>query len=122
MNVQTKYLGKYLFQHFYDFCLKSNFRVHLHLLSGALLAIVLPVTNTRSRFFEVESYWLHHIFIYFIIPPFLLACGGCFKTESVNDYYYPILSSGCGFLYHFTFLQPIALVRYSFLNNFKSLI
>jgi len=98
-------------------CTNKIFRVHLHLLSGALLAIVLPVTNTRSRFFEVESYWLHHIFIYFIIPPFLLACGGCFKTESVNDYYYPILSSGCGFLYHFTFLQPIALLTHVNLNN-----
>lgn len=97
--------------------IKTMFRIHLHLLSGALLALALPVTNTRTRFFEVESYWLHHYFIYICVPLFLLATGGCFKVESSTDYYWPTLSVGVTVLYHFTTLQPIAMITQVNLNN-----
>ncbi|XP_076807701.1 transmembrane protein 164-like [Clavelina lepadiformis] len=92
------------------------FRVHLHLLSGALLAILLPVVNTRHLSFEKYSYWLHHVLIY-IIPGYLLSLGGPYTAEPLSDPWWPMLSIGTGFFYHFTILQGLALATHANLNN-----
>lgn len=84
-------------------------RIHLHVLSGALLAIVLPVTNTRNLPFEPESYWVHHILLY-ATPIYLIACGKNFTPEPLTDCWWPLLSIGLDFFYHFSFLQGLAMV------------
>jgi len=96
---------------------KTLFRIHIHLISGALLAILLPVTNTRVRYMEVESYWMHHFCIYFVVPLFLLAIGGNYTTESLHDKHWWVLSAGYTFLYHFVILQSLALISQVNLNN-----
>uniref|UniRef100_H2ZA31 Transmembrane protein 164 n=1 Tax=Ciona savignyi TaxID=51511 RepID=H2ZA31_CIOSA len=93
-----------------------HFRVQLNLLSGALLAILLPVVNTRFLSCETESYWLHHCLLY-LVPVYLISLGGSYSCEPIRDCWWPVLSIGVGFLYHFTFLQCLALATQVNLNN-----
>ena len=86
-----------------------RFRIHIHALSGALLALALPVVNTRFLSFEKHSYWIHHILIY-LVPGYLLTLGGPFTAEPLTDIWWPILSVGVNFFYHFSVLQILALV------------
>jgi hypothetical protein len=51
------------------------FRMHFSLLSGALLAIVFPVTASRQFPFEVHVYWIQHC-IMLAVPIYLLSLGG----------------------------------------------
>ena len=95
---------------------KFFFRVHIHLLSGALLAIVLPVVNTRFLSFEIISYWVHHILIY-IGPGYLLYLGGPFTAEPLTDLWWPVLSIGIGFFYHFSVLQGLGMVSFFVKKN-----
>ena len=102
---------------FYCFCYWCTyfFRIHLHLLSGALLALIFPVTNTRNFALEKESYWVHHLLLY-TAPIYLISCGGNFTPEPLMDIWWSILSIGVGFLYHFIVLQSLALVCFSSLS------
>nr|XP_002129750.1 transmembrane protein 164 [Ciona intestinalis] len=95
---------------------QAVFRVQLHLLSGPLLAILLPVVNTRHLSCEIESYWLHHCLLY-LVPIYLISLGGSYSCEPLTDLWWPVLSVGVGFLYHFTFLQGLALTTKVNLNN-----
>nr|CAB3267048.1 transmembrane protein 164 [Phallusia mammillata] len=95
---------------------RTVFRIHLHMLSGALLALVLPVTNTRHLLYEPESYWVHHILLY-ATPIYLIACGNNFVPEPFNDCWWPMLSIGTELFYHFTLLQGLSMFTMVNLNN-----
>lgn len=93
------------------------FRIHIHLLFGAFLAIVLPVVNSRLLPFEVATYWIQHILIFFIVPPFLMSIGGSFTTETPSDFTWSAVTSALFCFYMFLFLQPLGLISQVNLNN-----
>ena len=75
-----------------------------------MLAILFPVVNTRFLSFETHSYWIHHILIY-IGPGYLLTVGGPFTAEPITDRWWPILTVGIAFFYHFSILQGLGMVN-----------
>ncbi|XP_072033896.1 transmembrane protein 164-like [Amphiura filiformis] len=93
------------------------FRMHMTALSGPLLAILLPVLNTRLLPCEPEMYWVQHILIYFVVPPYLMSLGGAYSTESMGNFWWCIFTTGVLFIYHFIPLQGLGLITQVNLNN-----
>ncbi|XP_054708168.1 transmembrane protein 164-like [Uloborus diversus] len=94
------------------------FRIHMHCLYGAFLAIFFPVLNTRKRTLELEVYWIQHFLI--LITPFYLlrtGVGGVYTVEPISDMSWAMLTEGLLFLYHFLVLQILGMITQVNLNN-----
>ncbi|XP_038070927.1 transmembrane protein 164-like [Patiria miniata] len=93
------------------------FRAHMSALSGPFLAIIFPVLNTRLLSCETELYWVQHMLIYLIIPPYLMSLGGAYTCEPLSNFSWVMFMTGAQFIYHFVPLQGVALLLHVNLNN-----
>ncbi|KAI8772294.1 transmembrane protein 164 [Biomphalaria glabrata] len=94
----------------------AAFRLHMHMLTGAPIAILFPVINTRLLPFETSVYFLQH-FLMLIIPFYLMSLGDPYIPERLNDFSWSMVAFGLLFLYHFIPLQMLAYVSHVNLNN-----
>lgn len=94
----------------------AMFRMHLHMLTGAPIAILFPVINTRLLPFETEVYFIQHTLM-MIIPYYLLRIGGVYTAEKISDMSWAFLSLGWLYFFHFVPLNYLAVLSHVNLNN-----
>lgn len=94
----------------------AMFRLHLHMLTGAPIAILFPVINTRLLPFEIEVYFVQHVLM-MIIPYYLMKTGGVYTPEKLSDMSWALLSLGWLYFFHFVPLNYLAVLSQVNLNN-----
>ncbi|XP_046573143.1 transmembrane protein 164-like isoform X1 [Haliotis rubra] len=94
----------------------AMFRLHMHMLTGAPIAVLFPVVNTRLLPMETEVYYIQHILM-LVIPFYLLKTGGAYIPENILDFTWGFMSLGILYIYHFVPLQLLAYFSTVNLNN-----
>jgi len=92
------------------------FRMHIYWLTGPLLALLFPVTNTLDLPMEWSIYWVQHLMI-MVIPIYLTRLGGQFNFDPLSDVHWPGLAFSVYSLYHWVVLQSLGLLTQTNLNN-----
>ncbi|XP_021927766.1 transmembrane protein 164 isoform X4 [Zootermopsis nevadensis] len=84
------------------------YRLQLNFLNGAVLACAFPWTETRLFPFEKSIYWIQHSMMV-IVPYYLLQLGGAYNVEKYSDFSWCLVAYGMNLVYHFAFLQAVAI-------------
>ncbi|XP_067943941.1 transmembrane protein 164-like [Watersipora subatra] len=92
------------------------FRVMMHSLHVAVVAILLPVTNTRMLTFEVVIYWVQHIMIV-TIPIILLYQRGPYTTEPFKEWGWSVMALGILYFIYWIPVQGLCILTEVNLNN-----
>ncbi|XP_055621738.1 uncharacterized protein LOC129765439 [Toxorhynchites rutilus septentrionalis] len=92
------------------------FRLQMNFLNGPLLAFMFPETDSRQLPLEAAAYWIQHALMC-IIPIYLLRTGGAYNMEAINDFTWNIIGYSTTIIYHFAFLQLIAIPTQVNLNH-----
>lgn len=92
------------------------FRVQMNYLNGPLLAFMFPETDSRQLPLEAAIYWIQHALMV-IIPIYLLRTGGVYNMEGLGDYTWNTIGYSANIVYHFFFLQIIAIPTQVNLNH-----
>ena len=79
------------------------YRLHLYWVTGPLLAILFPVTDSLYFSGEVAVYWVQHLLL-ILVPAILLPEMG---VEHIMDWTWPTLAFSIFSLYHWLILHPI---------------
>ncbi|VDP20432.1 unnamed protein product [Soboliphyme baturini] len=89
-----------------SYFVRLMYGISMYMVSGATLAILFPVTNTRLYPGEVLSYYIHH-FIMLLVPAYFLSLGGFYGPDSfINADFYRFVH-GLLMLYNFGVLQLV---------------
>ncbi|XP_058466300.1 uncharacterized protein LOC131439382 isoform X2 [Malaya genurostris] len=94
----------------------SLFRLQMNYLNGPLLAFMFPETDSRQLPMEAAIYWIQHALMC-IIPIYLLRTGGVYNMEAISDFTWNIIGYSACIIYHFAFLQIVAIPTQVNLNH-----
>ncbi|KHJ98209.1 hypothetical protein OESDEN_01804 [Oesophagostomum dentatum] len=81
----------------------------MYFMPGAFFALAFPILNTRSLPGEVFVYYAQHLAIV-LVPVYLMHLKGAFEPEKAYDYSWTAFGLCVFLLYHFIFLQGMALI------------
>lgn len=59
---------------------------------------------------EIILYWIQHIMIVFVVPPYIVYQWGIKSLEPLSDYAWPCFTGAVMCIHHYYLMQPIALV------------
>ena len=91
-------------------------RIMLHYVYGAFIAIFLAHMEGRYFFGEYVSFWIHHILIAFIIPPYMVYIWGQESVEPIFNLGWNALTAIIFGIHHHYILQPIGALTHVNLN------
>ncbi|XP_065888024.1 transmembrane protein 164-like [Dysidea avara] len=94
----------------------SILRMLVHYVYCALVAIVFPETGGRVLFGELVEYWVQHILIFAVIPPYLIHIWGVHNLEPLNDWSWACFAGIVFGIQHHYVMQPVAIVSHVNLN------
>ncbi|KAL5476209.1 hypothetical protein EMCRGX_G026125 [Ephydatia muelleri] len=94
----------------------SILRVMMHYVYGAAIAILFP--DTLARFFpgEVLNYWLQHLLIFFVVPPYLVYIWGPQCLEPFREWSWNVFAGIFFGIQHLYVMTPLALITHVNLN------
>lgn len=91
-------------------------RTLVHYVYGALIAIVFPDTLCRLFPGEVLVYWIQHLLIFFVVPPFLIYAWGPRSLEPFSEWAWCCFAGILFGIHNHYILQPVAIATQVNLN------
>jgi hypothetical protein len=83
-------------------------RILIHYIYGSLIAMLFPDTYARQYPGEYLLYWVHHFFIFFVVPPYLVYQLGIKSLEPFKEISWAFFSGCVMGIHHMYVLQPLA--------------